>query len=126
MDFASLDTRDLSTKGIWIELLHPATGKVIADEDGVTAAVFVYGPDSEQYKASLKAAMQDESGRDKSALHIAGITAQVRGIPLDGKPLDAKDPARLYDFYARCAWAWKQVDKKVSDYAFLLQATMTA
>jgi hypothetical protein len=128
-DFGSFSSGDASSRGEWLQLLHPVSGESIGVE------IKLLGRDSAAYvnKArDINAAKFAKAGRgkkldllpsdDEQVDLLVAVTAEWRGVVVNGEAL-AFSPENVRKLYAEQRWVREQVDLFVGDRAnFLMSA----
>ncbi|TAA54015.1 hypothetical protein [Shinella sp. JR1-6] len=133
MDLASFDTVKSAGEGAVMEVLHPADGTVLKDDNGQPITITLMGADSEKAKRRQRAEINKrlKSGRntkitaeemEENGVNLLALcTLSWSGIKLDGHLLEcnAENAAMIYQ---RMPWLREQVDTFVGDRGNFLKA----
>lgn len=134
MDLAKLDTVKGAEEGAAMEVLNPADGTVLRDDNGEPITIWLLGSDSEKVrkrqrleinkrlKRGNRSRMTAEELEEDGLNLLAFCTVSWKGIVLDGEaPVCSAEAARKV--YDRLPWLREQVDAFVGDRANFLKAS---
>lgn len=115
MDFDQLLTQDAHQEGAEVQIVNPNTG------EKTDVYIKVLGPDSKEFRASVKAALRKMIENDPSddfetdIEQIAAVTVGWRGLMKDGKEMDFTKKA-CKELYRKSPRIFDQVNRFIGDY----------
>lgn len=137
MDLQSLNTKDLSEKGIDLKIYHPTTNEPL------DIIIHIYGVDSEQYKKAIK--IKQKSMLEKIAVEKRGNSHSIKttddfdaedfsgkdmvfacmsgwsNVEFQGEKLEFNEK-NVFMIFEKCPWLFEQVDKAIHDRENFLSA----
>lgn len=121
MDLKQLDTEAACEAGAWLQFKHPVTREPLAGESGPWR-VQLLGRDSKQvqqaeHRSNQQMVADAKTGKVRPVTEyscdvLAAATLGFENVVEDGKPVTAKDAARLYRHYS---WMRRQADAFMND-----------
>lgn len=128
MDLNSINVTQSAELGAEMELEHPVTGEVIADDAGKPISFSLMGMDSVAYRNKQREIQSRRmtkmmKGKGSPILSdtdacelLADCTKGWSGVVLDGKPVKFSAKA-AFDLYMAHHWIREQVDTFIADRA---------
>lgn len=136
MDLSTLDTTTAAEAGATMDVVHPATGAPLTQQDGSTVTLTLAGQDSERFrkadrKISNKRLATSASGQrvkltaegiDADSLErLVACTIAWNGIGWGGADKECT-PENAREAYKRLPWLREQADTFIGDRANFLKA----
>lgn len=127
-------TVDPENQTATLEIVHPGTGQVLRDEDGVAVTITLHGPDSKAVKSverawtnkrlaegmrSKKATVSIEQIEDQAMAVDVAATVDWSGVAFDGEELECT-PENIRKVYTRLPWIREQVEEFFNERANFL------
>lgn len=129
MDLSGFNTSKAASKPHFLQLSHPATGELLANEDGKKIGIDLLGADSSEYQNARRRWQTSRmSKRNKNPTiaeieaaaieWLAAVTVKFHNIEFDGEKANEKAAA---DVYRDHAWIREQVEEFINDRANFFQ-----
>lgn len=130
-DLSALEGASTADAGATLEVLHPATGQPMLQDDGSPVTITLLGQDSRKWRAfvrqttnrrlqSRKAKQTAEEIEAENTEGWVALTVAWKGIVLAGEALECT-PANARMIYGRFPFIREQVAEFVSDRANFLR-----